>query len=132
MSKLTLALFTLLAFLTFQTKAQAQTNIEIGQARSALNGNNRSATRFYYLFENNRFTTPLQEIEFDGDRAAGKSYTFNVNGVHAEGKLQHMNVGAQYIDTFARTPQGWRITSRREARLVTFGYVFGPGPQVGD
>src|ERR1700753_1049518 len=34
------------------------------------------------------FTTNI-EIEFDGDRARGASYTFNVNGVHAEGKLQH-------------------------------------------
>ena len=80
--------------------------------------------------EMQHFTTNV-EIEFDGDRAAGKSYTFNVNGVHAEGKLQHMNVGAQYIDTFVRTPDGWRITFRQEARLVTFGYVFGPEPQGG-
>ena len=79
--------------------------------------------------EMQHFTTNV-EITFDGDRAKGASYTFNVNGVHAEGRLQHMNVGAQYFDTFARTPQGWRITSRREARLVTFGYVFGPEPKV--
>ena len=82
--------------------------------------------------EMQHFTTNV-EIEFDGDRAAGKSYTFNVNGVRdAEGKLQHMTVGAQYIDAFARTPSGWRITSRREARLVTFGHIFGPEPQVKD
>ena len=81
--------------------------------------------------EMQHFTTNV-EITFDGDRAQGASYTFNVNGVYAEGKLQHMNVGAQYIDTFVRTPNGWRITSRREARLVTFGYIFGPEPQVGD
>jgi hypothetical protein len=67
MSKYTFALFTLLAFLTFQTKAQAQTNIEIGQASTVLNSSATAATRFYFLFENTRFTTPLQEIEFDGD-----------------------------------------------------------------
>ena len=78
--------------------------------------------------EMQHFTTNV-EIEFDGDRARGASYTFNVNGVHAEGRLQHMTVGAQYFDTFARTAQGWRITSRREARLVTFGYIFGPDPK---
>ena len=43
-----------------------------------------------------------------------------------------MIVGAQYIDSFARTPDGWRITARREARLCTFGYIFGPEPQIGD
>jgi hypothetical protein len=81
------------------------------------------------LPEMQHFTTNV-EIEFDGDRATGASYTLNVNGVHdSEGKLQHMTVGAQYFDTFLRTPQGWRITSRREARLVTFGYIFGPEPQ---
>ena len=81
--------------------------------------------------EMQHFTTNV-EIEFDGDHAKGVSYTFNVNGVHADGKLQHMTVGAQYFDTFARTAQGWRIAARREARLVTFGYVFGPEPQAGD
>jgi hypothetical protein len=50
----------------------------------------------------------------------------------ADGVLQHMIVGAQYIDTFVRTPDGWRIMSRREARLCTFGHKFGPEPQTGD
>jgi hypothetical protein len=81
--------------------------------------------------EMQHFTTNV-EIEFDGDSATGKSYTFNVNGVRAEGKLQHMNVGAQYFDRFARTPAGWRITERREARLVCFGYMFGPGSHGGN
>ncbi|MDQ3012266.1 MAG: hypothetical protein M3X11_16350 [Acidobacteriota bacterium] len=70
MLKFTLALFALIASLSFQTKAQAQTTIklgEIGQAKTALSGNNSNATRFYFLFENDRFTTPLQEIEFDGE-----------------------------------------------------------------
>ena len=71
MPKFTLALFALIAFLTFQTKAQAQINIEIGQAKTALSGNSSNATRFYFLFENERFTTPLQEIEFD-DVGQGK------------------------------------------------------------
>jgi ketosteroid isomerase-like protein len=82
--------------------------------------------------EMQHFTTNV-EIAFDGDRATGTSYTLNVNGVHdADGVLQHMIVGAQYIDSFARTPDGWRITARREARLCTFGYIFGPEPQTGD
>jgi 3-phenylpropionate/cinnamic acid dioxygenase small subunit len=82
--------------------------------------------------EMQHFTTNV-EIAFDGDRATGTSYTLNVNGVRDEaGTVQHMVVGAQYFDSFARTPQGWRITARREARLCTFGHKFGPEPQVGD
>jgi hypothetical protein len=41
-----------------------------------------------------------------------------------------MVVGAQYFDSLLRTAQGWRITSRREARFCTFGHKFGPEPQV--
>jgi hypothetical protein len=70
MPKFTLALFALIAFLSFQTKAQAQISIkpgETGQAKTALSGNNPNATRYYFLFENERFTTPLQEVEFDGE-----------------------------------------------------------------
>lgn len=70
MLKFTLALFALIAFLNFQTKAQAQISIssgEIGQAKTALSSTVSNATRFYFLFENDRFTTPLQEIEFDGE-----------------------------------------------------------------
>ncbi|MDB5396656.1 MAG: nuclear transport factor 2 family protein [Rhodospirillales bacterium] len=80
--------------------------------------------------EMQHFTTNV-EIVFDGDRATGTSYTLNVNGMRDEtGMLQHMVVGAQYFDSFARTPKGWRITSRREARFCTFGHKFGPAPQV--
>jgi len=67
MSKFTVALFALLSLLAFQPRVQAQTNIEFGQAKTALNNNGAGATRFYFLFENDRFTTPLQELEFDGE-----------------------------------------------------------------
>jgi 3-phenylpropionate/cinnamic acid dioxygenase small subunit len=81
------------------------------------------------LPEMQHFTTNV-EIAFDGDRATGRSYTLNVNGVMVDGRLEHMTVGAQYFDDLVRTPDGWRIASRREARLCTWGYVFGPEPQI--
>lgn len=78
------------------------------------------------LPEMQHFTTNV-ELAFDGDTASGTSYTLNVNGMHdAGGELRHMIVGAQYIDRFVRTAQGWRISYRREARLCTFGHRFGP------
>jgi ketosteroid isomerase-like protein len=66
------------------------------------------------------------ELEFDGDAARGSTYTLNVNGIRVDGEMQHMIVGAVYVDRFARTPRGWRIVERRESRLCTFGHVFGP------
>lgn len=78
------------------------------------------------LPEMQHFTTNV-ELTFDGDTAQGTSYTLNVNGMHdATGELRHMIVGAQYIDRFQRTPDGWRISYRREARLCSFGHRFGP------
>jgi len=76
--------------------------------------------------EMQHFTTNV-EIQFNGDTAAGKSYTLNVNGLRdVDGALRHMIVGAEYIDTYRRTPKGWRIASRREERFCAFGHVFGP------
>lgn len=63
MHKLTFALFVLTALLAFRSEAQAQ--IEIVQSGKALTGGKTSGTRYHYLFENERFTTPLQEIELD-------------------------------------------------------------------
>lgn len=70
------------------------------------------------------------EVEVAGDSAAGTAYTLNVNGITgADGSLQHMVVGAVYIDRFVRTAGGWRIAERRERRLCTLGEAFGPAPQ---
>src|SRR5678816_3748489 len=57
------------------------------------------------------------ELEFDGDAAAGSTYTLNVNGITVDGELKHMIVGAVYVDRFARRPEGWRIVERTESRL---------------
>lgn len=46
--------------------AQAQTRIEVVQSGNNLSAGGTSATSYQYRFENERFTTPLQEIQFDG------------------------------------------------------------------
>ena len=66
MQKITLALFTLLAILAFRTETTAQTQIELVQAGNSLTASKSNGVRYHYRFENERFTTPLQEIEFDG------------------------------------------------------------------
>ncbi len=66
MRKFIPALFIAFLFFTFKTQALSQTRIELEQA---LTGGARGVTagpHYSYLFENPRFTTPIQELEFDG------------------------------------------------------------------
>src|SRR5262245_59442891 len=66
MRKFTLALFIAFLLFTFKTQALSQTSIQLEQA---LTGDARSASggaHYRYLFENPRFTTPVQELDFDG------------------------------------------------------------------
>lgn len=66
MYKITLALFSLVTLLAFRTESMAQTKIELVQGGNSLTVSNTNGVRYHYRFENERFTTPLQEIEFDG------------------------------------------------------------------
>jgi hypothetical protein len=54
----------LLALLFVSSVAQAQTRISVTNYDG---GEKRAAVRYRYLFENERFTTPLQEVEFDSE-----------------------------------------------------------------
>lgn len=54
----------LLLLLTAHFAAPAQSKIE---AAKFDRGGKPAAVKFRYLFENQRFTTPVQEVEFDGD-----------------------------------------------------------------
>lgn len=65
MRNFTPALLAALFLFSLQFDASAQTRIQIKQAGSGLNGAKPSSPHYYYLFENERFTTPVQEIEFD-------------------------------------------------------------------
>jgi len=59
------ALFFACVLPALQIEASAQPQIELRQG-SHVASKDSSQTRFYYLFENERFTTPMQEVEFDG------------------------------------------------------------------
>src|SRR5262245_49103045 len=70
-------------FLLYSTSL-AQTGIEITQA----DGNSdTAAVRYHYLFENERFTTPLQEVEFDGN-GRGKFRFIRKGGEEIVNKLE--------------------------------------------
>lgn len=66
MRKFILALFIVSLFFTFKTQALSQTSIELEQALTGDARGARAGAHYYYLFENPRFTTPIQELEFDG------------------------------------------------------------------
>ena len=54
------------------------------------------------------------KITLDGDRAHGRTICTNPMVLHPSGHV--MLLGLWYRDTFVRTPQGWRISSRYEER----------------
>jgi hypothetical protein len=63
MQNFTQAIFTILLFLTIPCLSSAQARIEAAK----LSGDSgASSIRYHYIFENPRFTTPVQEVEFNG------------------------------------------------------------------
>ncbi len=84
MRKFILPILTLLLLSTLYSSSQAQTRIEVTQA----DGDGESSTvRYQYLFENERFTTPLQEVVFDG-KGRGKFRFIRKGGDEIVNKLE--------------------------------------------
>lgn len=73
-----------LALLFLHSSSQAQTGIEITQADGSTD---TASVRYHYLFENERFTTPLQEVEFDGN-GRGKFRFIRKGGEEIVNKLE--------------------------------------------
>jgi hypothetical protein len=63
MRRLFLPALTLFLFFTIFSPSRAQTRIEVNQPDGE---DEAGSVRYHYLFENERFTTPLQEVEFNG------------------------------------------------------------------
>jgi hypothetical protein len=84
MRKLILPTLLLFLLFTLYSSSQAQTRIEVTRG----DGNGESASvRYHYLFENERFTTPLQEVEFDGS-GRGKFRFIRKGGEEIVNKLE--------------------------------------------
>lgn len=66
MHKLALALFITFAVLTLHNEAASQTPLKLTQTNTSDSGSSSAAISYHYRFENEKFTTPLQEVEFDG------------------------------------------------------------------
>jgi hypothetical protein len=66
MRKFIPALFIVFLLGAFNTQALSQTTIELNQSMTGAERGATSGAHYRYLFENPRFTTPVQELEFDG------------------------------------------------------------------
>jgi hypothetical protein len=84
MRRFILPTLTLFLLLTLFSSSQAQTGIEIIQGDS---NSDTAAVRYHYLFENERFTTPLQEVEFNGS-GRGKFRFIRKGGEEIVNKLE--------------------------------------------
>jgi hypothetical protein len=65
MRNLTSTLLILVFLFIFKTAAHSQTRIEFTQTSGPGAHETTAGARYRYLFENPRFTTPVQELEFD-------------------------------------------------------------------
>ncbi|HEY8459084.1 MAG TPA: hypothetical protein VIM99_01820 [Blastocatellia bacterium] len=66
MHKFIPALFVVFLFFNFKTQALSQTRIELDQTVTDSARGASAGAHYRYLFENPRFTVPVQELEFDG------------------------------------------------------------------
>jgi SnoaL-like domain len=57
----------------------------------------------------------LPSLHIAGDRATGRTFCFNPMVLKGE-KPAVMQVGVWYEDEFVRTPEGWRMSRRVEAK----------------
>jgi 3-phenylpropionate/cinnamic acid dioxygenase small subunit len=94
------------------------------------------------VFEFCLHSVSTHEIRFTGpDTARGRVHVFNRNGVRHEGEPEIVDVGAVYVDTYARDGDRWRFSSRIEHTTYITGGSFativrdaavagaqGPGP----
>jgi ketosteroid isomerase-like protein len=54
-----------------------------------------------------------RRITIDGDTAQGTAELFAPMGMPADDRMKVLLTGGRYVDTFTRTSEGWKISSRR-------------------
>jgi ketosteroid isomerase-like protein len=74
------------------------------------------------LFAGHQHLVATSKIRIDGDTATGTTMCHNPMYLDdPDGKQRVIFVGLWYHDTFVRTPDGWRISVRRQQK----GYLHG-------
>ena len=71
-------------------------------------------------FGGHQHLVATSQVELDGDAATGRTICHNPMWFKDE-SAPPMFVGMWYLDTFVRTPDGWRMTSRVQQK----GYLHG-------
>jgi hypothetical protein len=72
------------------------------------------------LFKRTQHMMGLPHITLDGDRARARTSCTNPMVISvADGTTSVMLIGLWYDDEFARTPDGWRFTSRKQERCYS-------------
>jgi ketosteroid isomerase-like protein len=94
-------------------------------ATGAIRGSLREMKAFvaeaFTMFEGTQHLTTQTLLRFadDGNTAYGKSTCHNPMVFGGDNKPKMMVVGLWYVDTFVRTPDGWRFKERVEEQLYT-------------
>jgi hypothetical protein len=72
------------------------------------------------LFKRTQHMMGLPHITLDGDRAHARTSCTNPMVIAvADGTTSVMLIGLWYDDDFLRTPEGWRITARKQERCYS-------------
>lgn len=73
------------------------------------------------LFPNSQHLNANLQVTIDGDTASGRVMCFNpMEMAMPGGSTQVYFLGLWYVDSYRRTPPGWRISSRREVKSWVF------------
>jgi hypothetical protein len=72
------------------------------------------------LFKRTQHMMGLPHITLDGDRAKSRTSCTNPMVISvADGSTSVMLIGLWYDDEFVRTPDGWRISARKQERCYS-------------
>jgi len=100
---------------------------ELGGSRGNLAETKAFLAQAMPMFESFQHMISTSKITFDGDTASGRTILHNpmVLPAKSEGDKPHVFFcGLWYRDTFVRTSDGWRISSRHEEKSYTFNAPF--------
>ncbi|MEO6887180.1 MAG: nuclear transport factor 2 family protein [Jatrophihabitantaceae bacterium] len=73
------------------------------------------------LFSSHQHLVATSKIAFDGDTATARTICHNPMTLDDHGTESVVFVGLWYDDTFVRTPDGWRISARKQRKSYLHG-----------
>lgn len=72
------------------------------------------------VFPNTQHMNANIQITVDGDTGRGRVMCFNPQEINLGDKTQTFMLGLWYVDKYIRTPEGWRISERKEQKSWKF------------